>query len=403
MSVATDILGPDAKIVDADTHYTEPHDLWTRHAPAKYKDLVPQVLPDKNGKKKWIVAGDIELGNAGAGSIVNRAGNRTKFWDTDITNGLTSEEAHLGANDATARLELMDEQGIWAHIVYPNVAGFGAGKLLRLKDRELALTIVKLYNDEMAAWQEESGNRLFPQAMVPFWDIDEMVKEIARCKTELGLRGITMSGEPFNGGLPDLQDRHWDPLYEICTDLNVPINIHIGSGDGANGLGLAATHGARVWPSQDRYRAYVLQCVQLELSNSNFVTNLVTSDILIRYPKLKWVSVESGIGWIPYVLERTDYQLQEAVPDDPALQRPSAQSMFKQSVFATFWFEDSAPRHVLEDVGVDNVMFETDFPHPTCLYPNPVEYALERLKHYPVETIRKVMGGNAIKLYSLPA
>src|SRR5690606_13561782 len=134
-------------------------------------------------------------------------------------------------------------------------------------------------------------------------DIDATIAEIQRC-VAMGMRGITMSGEPFNGGLPDLQERHWDPLYELCTELDLPINIHIGSGDGAGGPN---TYSARVWPIQDKYRAFVLMCVQLELSNSNFVSNLVTSDILVRYPKLKWVSVESGIGWIPYVLERTDY------------------------------------------------------------------------------------------------
>lgn len=398
MSLATELLGDDFRIIDADTHFTEPFDLWTKRAPAAFRDRMPQVKEGPDGRPKWVVDGDVVLANAGAGSIVDKDGNKVKFWDTDIMNGITSEEAHAGANEVTARLALMDSQGIYAHIVYPNVAGFGAGRLLRLEDRDLANAVITTYNDAMAEWQAESGDRLLPQALVPFWDIDATVEEIRRCRTELGLRGITMSGEPFNGGLPDLADPHWDPLYEICTELKVPINIHIGSGETEG----PHKYGERVWPSQDRYRSFVLLCVQLELSNSNFLSNLVTSDVLVRWPETKWVSVESGIGWIPYVLERTDYQLTEALPDDSALQRPSAWELFRQSVYATFWFEDSGPRSVLQDVGVDNVMFETDFPHPTCLYPNPVETVLERLKDHKPEVIQKVMGLNAADLYDIP-
>ncbi|WP_116995336.1 amidohydrolase family protein [Desertimonas flava] len=399
MSIAHELLGPDFKIIDSDTHFTEPADLWTKRAPAKYKDRVPLVRPNADGLNKWYVDG-LELMNAGAGSIIDKDGVKTKFWNIDMMNHITVDEAHAGSWDVSARLEVMDEQGVWAHIVYPNVAGFGAGRLLRLEDRDLAYAIVQIYNDAVAEWQAESNDRLLPQMLVPFWDMDHTLAEIQRCH-DMGLRGMAMSGEPFNGGLPDLGNRHWDPMYELCSELDFPINIHIGSGDSGGSDQFRSMYGARTWASQDAHRAYVLMCVQLELTNSNFLSNLVTSDILVRYPKLKFVSVESGIGWIPYVLERTDYQLQEALPDDPALQRPSAQELFRQSVYATFWFEDSAPRHSIADVGFDNVMFETDFPHPTCLYPNPVDYALERLKEHDVEDIKKVMGGNAAKLYKV--
>jgi predicted TIM-barrel fold metal-dependent hydrolase len=365
------------------------------------KRLVPQVRKNNDGISHWYVNEDIDLGRAGGSSVIKVDGEKDSFWNQDIMAGMGLDDIHPGSYDVRARLEVMDEQGVWAHIVYPNTLGFAAGRVLTLENQDLSLAIIKTYNDALAEWQAESGGRLLPQAMLPFWDIDATVDELVRIKSEFGMTGVTMTGEPFHAGLPDLADSHWDPMYEVCVDLGIPINIHIGSSDG--GSNLASSFG-RVWPSQDRYRRYVLGCVQIELANSNFLSNLCASDLLVRWPALKFVSVESGIGWIPYVLERTDYQLGEPVPDGVNLkERPSAWDLFRQSVYSCFWFEQSAPRHLIEDIGVDNVMFETDFPHPTCLYPNPVEHALEQLAigGHSEEVIRKLMGGNAIDLYNI--
>jgi predicted TIM-barrel fold metal-dependent hydrolase len=388
-------------VIDADTHFSEPADLWTKRAPTYLRDRVPQVRKDDNGVPFWYVDGDEKFGRAGGASVINPSGQKVSFWETDIQNGIGIDEIHPASYDVKARLEIMDDQGVWAQIVYPNAIGFAAGRLARFEDKELALAIIQIYNDALAEWQAESGERCLPQAMLPFWDVDQTVAELQRIKNELHMTGITMSGEPFNApGLPDLADPFWDPMYEVCTDLSIPINIHIGSGAAGGSVGTSS----RVWPSQDRYRSYVLNCVQSELSNSNFLTNLVISDLLVRWPELKFVSVESGIGWIPYVLERADYQLGEPTPEGvDLLARPSAMEIFHRNVYACFWFEHSAAQHLIEDVGVDNVMFESDFPHPTCLYPNPVERVLEQLAigGYSEETIRKVMGGNAINLYKI--
>lgn len=387
-------------VVDADTHFSEPYDLWTKRAPSSMRDLVPQVRPNEAGIPNWYVNGDVRLGRAGGSSVIKPDGEKDSFWHFDIQAGAGLDEIHRGSYEVESRLAMMDEQGVWAHIVYPNALGFAAGQILKL-DPKLSETIIKIYNDALAEWQDESNDRLLPQAMLPFWDIEATVKELVRIKNELRMTGVTMTGEPFNAGLPDLADPHWDPMWEVCTDLGIPINIHIGSGESGSDIsGLFK----RVWATQDDYRRWVLGCVQVELGNSNFLSNLVASDLLVRWPNLKFVSVESGIGWIPYVLERIDFQLSEPVPDGVNLKdRPGAHELFRQSVYACFWFEQAGPQHALQDVGIDNVMFESDFPHPTCLYPNPVERALEQfyLGGHSDEVIRKVMGGNAIDLYKI--
>jgi predicted TIM-barrel fold metal-dependent hydrolase len=388
------------KVVDADTHYTEPHDLWTSRVSGRMKDLVPHVVRQANGRDRWLFNGDeILTPNASTASSILKNGEKDNFWEVDISNGPQIEEVHEASWNIKARVEMMDKLGVSAQIAYPNVLGFGAQRLMKLADRSLALDICAIYNDAMAEAQGESGGRFFPQALVPFWDVASSVKEVERARTKLKLTGIAMCPEPHLIGLPDLQDRYWDPLWEVCQDLDIPINFHIGASPSTEDLF------KDVWPSHDRHRRWVIMCALLESNQSRILANLVCGDLLVRFPKTKWVSVESGIGWIPFILERLEYQLYESDPHDPALvdyNRPTPMELFKRQVYSCFWFEKSGPERLLDVIGIDNVLFESDFPHPTCLYPSPVERAFKSLERWGPEAQRKVMGGNAAKLYNLP-
>ena len=387
----------DLRVVDADTHFSEPHDLWTSRVPASMRDAFPHVV-ERDGQRAWLFNGDdVMSAPAGSGSSVRRDGTKKSFWQYNIEATMQVEEASQAAYDPVARLEMMDEQHIWAQIIYPNVAGFAANRFVVLENRDLANAIVSVYNDAVAEMQAGSGGRLFPQALVPFWDIDASVKEVARAKTELGLTGITMCSEPHAGNLPDLLDEHWNPLWEVCSDLDLPINFHVG----ASQFGMDAFFKS-VWPSHDKIRAHIVGAVNIELHNSRIMANLLASDLLDRYPKTKWVSVESGIGWIPYVIERLQYQLTEPPPEDSDLNVTPPLELFRRQVYACFWFEDMGPARTLDFLGFDNILFETDFPHPTCLYPSAVEHGLKVLEPWGPEVQRKVMQDNAAQLYHLP-
>ena len=394
-SASADGFG-DLKIVDADTHYSEPHDLWTSRAPARWRSRVPRVERDANGRDWWHVD-DKRFGPAGAASIVRPDGSKQKFWEIDLAAGLQHDEVHEASYDPRARTQMMDQLGIWAQIVYPNLPGFGVQHLLKIEDLELRNAIVSIYNDAAAELQRDSGQRLFPQALLPFWDIETAVSEVQRAKEELGLTGIVMCSDPDLAGLPDIPDAYWDPLWEVCGALSMPINLHVGASDIS-----MRRFKESAWPSQDRFRKIVVGSLQIELENARVLSNLLTCDVLVRHPDTRWVSVESGIGWIPYMLERLEYQLCETLPEDESLLHASPTELFRRQVYGCFWFEDVAPRKLLEDIGVDNVMFETDFPHPTCLYPSPREHAERVLAECGPEVCRKVMQDNAAKLYGLP-
>jgi predicted TIM-barrel fold metal-dependent hydrolase len=381
-------------IIDTDSHWSEPFDLWTKRAPAKYAAMVPQVRQTADGRSDWYIEDQLAFPYAGT-SFVNKAGQKTRAADMDLLKGIPFDEIHPASYDAKARVEMLDELGIYAQVVYPNVVGFAAQALVQMLDRDLSTTIVQIYNDACAEMQEVSGDRLFPMALLPFWNIEDSVKEAQRIHG-LGLRGVLMAGNPHLGGLPDLGQPDWDPLYEVLSDLDLPINIHVG----------AVNHNASseyeaAWPSLSRRGLAAIVPVQMELFNARFISNLVLSDVLLRWPKLKWVSVESGVGWIPYVLERVDYTYREEFPGDEPLEQPTALEMFRRNIYACFWFEHTAPKYLIDDLGADNVMWESDFPHPTCLFPNPVERAAETMENLSDETVRKIMQDNAAKLYRI--
>lgn len=395
----TDAVDPLAnlKLIDSDTHFSEPYDLWTSRATPSYRGRLPEVREAPDGRLFWFL-GDEPLFMAGGASFVNKANEKVPFYGQDITTSESWEKIHTASYDPKARVAFMDELGVHAHIVYSNTLGFSMGALVKEPDRDLAATTVAVYNDAIGEWASTAPTRLFPQAILPFWDIELATKEAIRAHDELKLSGVTMSGEPHTAGLPDLADPAWDPFYEVITDLKMPINIHVGAQPVA---GHMAQFMQTAWPSLSDRACKPVNSVQVELANSRFVSNLVLSDLPLRWPDVKWVSVESGIGWIPYVLERVDYEYFEDFPSDPAPERPSSFDLFRRSVYGTFWFESAGPTLLLDYLGADNVMWETDFPHPTCLHPDAIRRSAAALASVGPENLRKIMQDNAAGLYGI--
>jgi predicted TIM-barrel fold metal-dependent hydrolase len=125
--------------------------------------------------------------------------------------------------------------------------------------------------------------------------------------------------------------------------------------------------------------------------------------MLDRFPDLKIVSVESGTGWIPFILEALDYEMAENAPQELAELEKKPSEYFRSNMYATFWFENGQNNlpALIETVGEDCILFETDFPHPTCLYPSPLETVHAKMETLAPATRAKIFGENARKLYRL--
>jgi predicted TIM-barrel fold metal-dependent hydrolase len=382
------------KIIDADTHLTEPHDLWVRRAPAAWRDRVPQVKM-LDGQISWVIDGNKSIGTgAHPNSAILRNSNKVRRLSDFLK--LKFADVHPGSYSVKERLAVMDEAGIYAQIVYPNILGFG-GQAAAKVDVGLRQICVEIYNDAMAELQEESGSRLFPMAMLPWWDVEAAVKETERC-AKLGLRGININSDPHmhkdsaGNQIPDLGAPHWDPLWQVCVDNSLPVNFHIGASETS-----IDWMGQQGWPSLSRELRSGISGAMLFFNNGKVVSNLIYSGLLDRFPKLKFVSVESGIGWVPFLLEALDYQLAEIAENRHFDRKPS--EYFRRNFYACFWFERKDVADTLRKVGVDNVLFETDFPHPTSLYP--IDNLEWRLADLTEEERAKVLSLNAAKLYHI--
>jgi predicted TIM-barrel fold metal-dependent hydrolase len=381
------------KVVDADTHMTERHDLWTSRAPAKYRDRVPRV-ERIDGATQWVVERDVVLGRAGAGGVVDVNGHKGRSFE-----GLYEwelEQGHRAGWDLDARMELLDEIGIWAQIVFPGVVGLGGQNLGDLvTDVALRNLCLEIFNDANAETQAASGNRLLPMAILPAWDIDACVREVERAKS-LGLRGVNLTSDPQDLGSPDLASRAWDPVWEACAGLEMPVHFHIGAS-----LTTMNFFGNYPWESHDDDTKLAIGGALLFIGNARVVANLICTGMFDRYPALRMVSVESGMGWVPFILEALDYEMDENAPEAKARMKLLPSEYFKQNIYATTWFEHRNLASLIDAVGEDNLMFETDFPHPTCLYPAPLKTAEANLQGLSTEVQRKILGENAAKLYRL--
>ncbi len=373
-------------IIDCDTHITEPRDVWTARVPARFRDRVPHVARNADGKDVWLLDG-VPIYTVGL--------TATAGWHKPFPSGPpTYEEMHPAAYDPHARLALMDAQGIWAQVLYPNVAGFGSQRFLQIPDDELKLVCVEAYNDFLRDWAAADARRLITVMSMPFWDVEACVREVERGAAN-GHRGILFTGEPHRFGLPYLGEPHWDPLWSVAQEAGLPIHFHIGSGDvgGTFGPGRIAAHGSAA--------TYALSSVELFLKNGMQVADLLTSGVLPRFPELKFVSVESGIGWIPFVLEAVDHSYLEARPGKTSEWELLPSEYFARQVYACYWFETVATTHLLDQMPIGNLLFETDFPHPTCLYDN-VEAKVQASLGTLAPALRKqLLWDNAAALYGI--
>ena len=382
------------RVVDTDTHVVEPYDLWTSRLPqSRWGDRIPRVRWDPELQEDAWYFADTRVG---AGAAAAQAG--WKEWPPDHPPSL--DVVDRATWDPEERLKRMDEHGIWAQVLYPNVAGFGAGKLLTMGDSDLMLACVRAYNDFLAEFCSVDRRRFVPIMALPMWDVDLCQQEIWRC-VELGHKGVIMTGEPTFWGLPKLADPRWDRLWAATQEAGLSVNFHIGSGD----MSIFET----AYEGAGRHANYAGFGVQFGMANVRVIANLITGGVCHRFPDLQFVSVESGVGWIPFALDHLDWQWKNCgVPLEHPEYDLLPSEYFKRQMYGCFWFETDTARQAIEILGPERILYESDFPHPTSMSPGPATAAVEprqfiadQLGDLPDDVLQKVLHDNAAALYRI--
>lgn len=374
------------KIVDCDTHITEAPDLFTSRAPAKFKDKMPRVKLDPDGVERWYV------GNRNFGSM---GGNVIRADNNKLLGRLAFprlEQAHPGGHKIKERLQAMDDMGVHAQIGFQNSGVTQAGSLMSLGDPELALMIVQIYNDASAEIQETSGQRIFNMAHLPFWDQKALETEARRC-IDIGLKGFVLPDTPERVGVPSFMHDYWTPFLEMCEATGAPLNFHLNAAIDPNTL---------TWEGFGFEQTLSVVATMFSIGNAATLGNWMVSGRLDRHPKLKIGLIESGMGWVPFAVEALEHQFDEMLPSKKGMLGRRPWEYFRDHFMCSFWFESIGPKQLLETIGVDNVMFETDFPHPTSLYPGVQEHLVDVLGGYDHAIRKKVLQDNPVRMYNLP-
>lgn len=383
----------DIPIIDIDTHIVEPPDLWTSRVPAKWRDQVPLVRWDADAQEEVWYIGDRRLHPVGnpamAGWHQDPPLHPPRFSDIDPTMW-----------DPVRRAKLMDDYHIQAAVLYPNLAVFHAKGIFASSAQEVRLACVQAYNDYLLDFAGQAPGRFVPIAVLPFWDIDLSVAEIKRA-IDKGHRGVAFTQDPTYFGLPKLTDRHWDRLWAAAQDTGYSVNFHVASGSTDDyGLGV---------PENGVHANFALVSVGFFLENAKTISQLTGGGICHRFPRLNFVSVESGIGWLPFALESMDWQWKNcgAHREHPEYELLPSE-YFRRQIYGSFWFERDAAHHAIAQLGPDNILYETDYPHPTCMSPGPCsaatrpdEYLRSHFSGLDEGSARKILHDNAARLYGL--
>jgi predicted TIM-barrel fold metal-dependent hydrolase len=388
-------------IVSVDDHVVEPPDLWSSRLPAKYRDVGPRIEYHPSGTP--ILDGGMYHEAPGTEGppiawwfyedhkySVKRLIAAAGYQPEEIgMQGITYDEMRPGCWQPRARVADMDLNHVEASLCFPNYPRFCGQLFLRGQDRELARLCVEAYNDWMVEeWAGESDGRLIPLCIVPMWDAELAAAEVRR-NAARGVRATTFSECPPWLGLPSIHSGYWDPFFQACAETGTVPCMHIGSGTRTTNTSEDAPEG--------------VQATAIFANSAASLIDFLFSGVLVRYPDLKVLYAECQIGWIPYVVERVDDIWEThrgwAHTQDKVHEKPS--HYYYRQVYSCF-FKDHVGVKLLDEVGVDNVCFETDYPHQDGTWPHSEKVAQEIFGHLPEDQVRKIARGNAIRLFGLP-
>ncbi len=368
----------DYRVISSDNHIIEPVDLWTSRGESKFKDRMPHVERLEEGDY-WICEGVKEMSIA-AGTQV---GLRFEEPEKLRFGGGRTEDVPPGGYIPEEHVKDMDIDGIDVSIVYPTTA-LG---LYSVPDGELLNSIFRTYNDWVGEFCSAVPERLEGIAMINLDDVRTGIKEVERC-AKLGLAGAAITAYPPQARPYDKPE--YEPLWAAAQDLAMPLSLHTGT-NRKDGFVNTDTVTASFMTNFDYW-------VRMSLGD------MIFSGVFERYPKLQVGSIEYALAWAPHFLSRMDIMYSETGVELTQGYRFKGDALpsdfFHDNVFLGFQ-EDAVGIRLRDIIGVDNLQWGADYPHPESTFPRSRQIIEEILLDCTEEERAKIVGGNAARVYGL--
>jgi predicted TIM-barrel fold metal-dependent hydrolase len=368
----------DLILISVDDHIAEPATMFDAHVPARYREFAPRVVDEEGGVQQWYY-GAQRGRNLGLNAV---AGKPPEMFNVDASR---YDEMRPGCYDVHERVRDMNAGGQLAGLNFPNWTGFSGQVLNQGPDRDTNLVMIKAYNDwHVDEWCGAYPDRFIPCGILPLFDVEEAAKEIHRLAAK-GCHAVTFSENPEALKMPSIHSGYWHPLFRAASDAGTVLCLHLGSSSRSPAYSSDAPASVNMTGSSIT-------------SISSFV-ELVWAEFWSDFPDLRFSLTEGDIGWVPYFLWRAEHVRRRhsgwTRPTFPAGMDGPA-DVFRRHILTCFISDTVGPR-LLDWFEVDNVCWESDYPHSDSSWPNAPEDVLANLGDLPAETINKITHENAMR------
>lgn len=374
--------------ISADCHIDlcwMPPDLFVTEATPAMKDRMPYVTdgPDgpywtcKNGTSFGLKNG---VGPSGAKYVPGAHARADLMAETKLYEDGKKDIRRV--SDPDLRIKDMERDNVDAEVMYGIL-----GAASKLADHDAANEMYRIYNDWLKDFCSKYPDRQIGLACLPYGDIPAAVEEIYRVK-DLGLRGIELS---CSWDMEPMYHPMWEPLWQAINEVGLPLHFHT--------FPAVSPQRMQNLEGKTRRAAMFTTVSGFQMNLINIIAAIIGGAVLERYPNVRVALGESGIGWLPYALDRMDFEWDDRFHDLGLKMKPS--DYWRRQCKATFQFDNIGTK-LVDDIGVESLMWGSDYPHGDGVWPDSDRYIKEQFGHLPADVARKITCDNAIEFYGLP-
>ncbi|MGE0824051.1 MAG: amidohydrolase family protein [Candidatus Binatia bacterium] len=375
-----------SRIIDADSHFMEPLDLWPRYIESQYRDRCLRFERATDTGRYTVLVDGLRIANSGDLTIEELLGVAVGYGQKEAGKGLKSfdpaEAFNHSLEDMQTRLRFLDEEGIESQFIYPTLGLFWEDLV---SDPLLAAAHARAYNTWMLEVCSGYRQRLFPVGHLTLRHPGEAAKELQRL-AKADVKTIFVGALPIDGKSFGHSD--YDPVWAAAQDLNIAVGIH---------LVVHSHYLGNEW-YKDRDPGFMFLSMNTIQDPRMALTTMVYDGVFERFPRLRVATIESASGWVAEWLERLDYRF-SYMGHTSQMKRPASE-YFARNIWISADPQERTLPYMVELVGDDKFFIGSDYPHAEG-FTEPIARARKALAKLPETSVNKILGENAAQFFGI--